>query len=242
MFFVSIIRPNLEDEKRVCEKGQRLGLNYKCPGSSENAPPLPEKAKEDGWWAVDHERVKIGYGKKTYESSKKLLNSWGQFQLPWAQVQPNTPIKPGAAVCVTANVFGLWTAVPLQLLYKTDGKRTVAADVLQKKRKHNVQRMSYGHGCLKTHFLAGEERFGVEWDQSDDSVWYDIYTFSRPDHPLAMIGYPVVRFLQWRFRQDSLRAVARATALDVVGRSLDLSVKNRLIAAEEKDGKDALSR
>ena len=57
-----------------------------------------------------------------------------------------------------------------------------------------------------------------------------------------MIGYPVVRFLQWRFRQDSLRAVARATASDVVERSLDLSVKNRLIAAEEKDGKDALSK
>jgi hypothetical protein len=55
-----------------------------------------------------------------------------------------------------------------------------------------------------------------------------------------MIGYPVVRFLQWRFRQDSLRAVARATAGDVVEQSLDLSVKKRLIAAEDK--KDISSR
>jgi uncharacterized protein (UPF0548 family) len=31
--------------------------------------------------------------------------------------------------------------------------------------------MSYAHACLHTHFLAGEERFKVEWDQSDDSVW-----------------------------------------------------------------------
>jgi uncharacterized protein (UPF0548 family) len=58
----------------------------------------------------------VGYGRKTYDHAKRQLLSWGQFQLPWAQVQPATPIKPGAPVCVTANVFGLWTAVPLQIV------------------------------------------------------------------------------------------------------------------------------
>jgi uncharacterized protein (UPF0548 family) len=60
--------------------------------------------------------MQVGYGKRTYHTTKDLLNSWGQFQLPWAQVQPNTPIKKGAPVCVSANVFGLWTAVPLQVV------------------------------------------------------------------------------------------------------------------------------
>lgn len=30
---------------------------------------------------------------------------------------------------------------------------------------------SFGHTCLKGHYLAGEESFGVEWHHSDDSVW-----------------------------------------------------------------------
>jgi uncharacterized protein (UPF0548 family) len=58
----------------------------------------------------------VGYGKKTYRATKDLLTSWGHFQLPWAQVDAATPIKPGSNVCVTANVFGLWTAVPLQIV------------------------------------------------------------------------------------------------------------------------------
>jgi hypothetical protein len=59
------------------------------------------------------------------------------------------------------------------LRYKTNAKHTVITrdGPGEKKKKHNVQRMSYAHGCLKTHFLAGEERFAVEWDQSDDAVW-----------------------------------------------------------------------
>lgn len=58
----------------------------------------------------------VGYGRKTYNFTRDLLLSWGQFQLPWAQVDPATSTKPGTAVCVTANVFGLWTAVPLEVV------------------------------------------------------------------------------------------------------------------------------
>lgn len=38
---------------------RRLGFNFRCAGSSQDAPPLPAAAQEDGWWAVDHARVKV---------------------------------------------------------------------------------------------------------------------------------------------------------------------------------------
>lgn len=38
----------------------RLGFNFRSAGSSKDAPPLPPAAAEDGWWNVDHERVKVG--------------------------------------------------------------------------------------------------------------------------------------------------------------------------------------
>ena len=50
----------------------------------------------------------------------------------------------------------------------------------------------------------------MEW-QEDDSVWYDILAFSRPNHFLARLGYPIVRRLQRRFARDSAAAMKRAT-------------------------------
>jgi hypothetical protein len=39
------------------------------------------------------------------------------------------------------------------------------------KQQRHGQQFSYAHACLHTHYLAGEERFRVEWDKTDDSVW-----------------------------------------------------------------------
>ncbi|GBF98634.1 hypothetical protein Rsub_10823 [Raphidocelis subcapitata] len=234
MFFVSLSKPSREQEAAVCRKGQSGGFNYGCPGASQRAPPLPESVDREGWWAVDHQRIKIGYGRKTYAATKDLLSSWGQFQLPWAAVAADTPLEAGGPVCVAANVFGLWTAVPLQLLYKQEGnwrEGAAAGGGRGGKRRHG-RAFSYACGCLSTHYLAGEERFKVEWDKTDDSVWYDILTYSRPAHPLAFLGYPVVRALQGRFRSDSARSVARAAALGAVERSMDAKTRARLAAAE----------
>lgn len=57
---------------------------------------------------------------------------------------------------------------------------------------------------------------------------YDIYTYSRPHHPLAYLGYPVVRLLQQQFRQQSMRAVARAAAVHTVESSLDEKTRKRI--------------
>ncbi len=62
-----------------------------------------------------------------------------------------------------------------------------------------------------------EERFLVEWrhaqdqsqDHRDDSVWYDILAFSKPNRWLARIGYPVARQFQKRFARDSKQAMVR---------------------------------
>ncbi|KAF5842808.1 hypothetical protein DUNSADRAFT_4692 [Dunaliella salina] len=73
-----------------------------------------------------------------------------------------------------------------------------------------VQRFQFGHGCLKGHLLAGEESFAVEWDKEDDSVWYEVMTFSRPAHPVAMATYPLVRFYQRQYGKDSSTAMVKA--------------------------------
>jgi uncharacterized protein (UPF0548 family) len=51
----------------------------------------------------------------------------------------------------------------------------------------------------------------VEWRRIDDSVFYDLYAFSRPNQLLAKLGYPLARRLQHRFARDSLQAMVQAT-------------------------------
>ena len=64
---------------------------------------------------------------------------------------------------------------------------------------------------------AGEERFAVEL-RRDGSVWYDIYTFSRPGCLLARLCYPVARLQQRMFAQQSMAAVADAVKRKSAGR------------------------
>ena len=66
----------------------------------------------------------------------------------------------------------------------------------------------FAYGTLPAHGEFGEERFTVEFD-SDQTVWYDLYAFSRPN-TLARIAYPFARRLQKRFAADSKAAMQQA--------------------------------
>ena len=70
----------------------------------------------------------------------------------------------------------------------------------------------FAYGTLPSHIERGEERFLVECDPVDGSVWYDILAFSQPRHVLAKLGYPYVRRMQKRFGRDSAAAMLRAIA------------------------------
>ena len=58
----------------------------------------------------------MGKGRADYQRAKQLVSNWEQFQLGWAFVDPETPVKPGEGVCMSINTFGVWTINPLEVL------------------------------------------------------------------------------------------------------------------------------
>ena len=70
-----------------------------------------------------------------------------------------------------------------------------------------MKRFGFGYGTLPGHAERGEERFSVEWYREDGCVYYDVFAFSCPKHPLAWFGYPFARALQRRFARDSKRVM-----------------------------------
>ena len=50
----------------------------------------------------------------------------------------------------------------------------------------------------------------IEWDRGENTVWYDILAFSRPNHFLARLAYPMTRWTQKQFGRDSAAAMLKA--------------------------------
>ncbi len=98
-----------------------------------------------------------------------------------------------------ARSFGFWSLNACRVVYVLDEPGECKA------------KFSFAYGTLPDHAERGEERFTVEW-LNDDSVWYDLYAFSRPQHPLVKAGAPAGRMLQKRFARESLAAMRRLAA------------------------------
>lgn len=73
----------------------------------------------------------------------------------------------------------------------------------------NKRRIDVRPACL---IECGEERFLVEWNHDDDSVFYDLFAFSKPQHPLAKLGFPFTRLGQKQFIKDSKAAMQAAVS------------------------------
>ncbi|MGB0389860.1 MAG: DUF1990 family protein, partial [Ardenticatenaceae bacterium] len=103
----------------------------------------------------------------------------------------------GAVVAVLARSWGLWWLNASRIVYLIDEPSP-------------VRKVGFAYGTLPDHAERGEERFTIEW-HPDNSVWYDLLAFSRPNHWLVWLGYPIARQVQKRFAIGSLAAMKRAT-------------------------------
>lgn len=189
-----LYKPSEEFVRQFIASQQDLSFAYPQVGATKN-----EILHTPEGYKVDHNRTRLGDGEKTYQRAVSALRSWQQFDLGWVTiVPPGKPLEVATTVAVQTKTFGFWSLNAARIVYVIDERQTQNA------------RYGFAYGTLPDHVERGEERFTVEW-QADDSVWYDIYAFSRPRHPLARLGFPVTRMLQKQFVRDSL-AVMKAAA------------------------------
>ena len=182
-------KPSDEAIRRFISSQHGLPFSYREVGEtrSEEAP---------AGYTVDHNRIRLGEGENIYQRAVSALRSWQQFDLGWVQiVPPNTPVEVGRTVAVRAHTFGFWSLNACRIVYVIDEEE---------------KRFGFAYGTLPNHVECGEERFSIERHE-DDSVWYDIYAFSHPEHPLVRLGFPIARKLQKRFVRASLAVMKTLT-------------------------------
>jgi uncharacterized protein (UPF0548 family) len=187
MFSPSKPSPDIIHAFLVAQKDQQF--SYDFVGASRATAP-------DGY-VIDHNRVPLGVGSAVFERAKDAIRQWKMFEMGWLELcWPNVPIVAGSTVAVVVHHLGFWSLNACRIVYAIEERGA-------------VEEYGFAYGTLSDHAEMGEERFTVEFHANDETVWYDIYAFSRP-RPLARLAYPFTRALQKRFASDSKAAMQRA--------------------------------
>jgi uncharacterized protein (UPF0548 family) len=189
-------KPSDERIRAFLAAQDRLEFTYPEVGASRGeAPP---------GYPINHRRDRLGTGKQGYARAVSAVQRWQMYALPWTDLcWPSTPIRPDETVVVLAHHLGMWSLNASKIIYTIEEVGP-------------VHRYGFAFGTLPGHVERGEERFTVEWHEEDDAVWYEIFAFASPRHPLARLGYPVVRWTQRRFAAASVRAMRAAVARETV--------------------------
>lgn len=188
MFYLSKPGRDLINAFIAAQRNQQF--SYTEVGSSRDRGP-------DGY-ITDHNRIQLGRGDDAFERAKSAIRQWKMFDMPWVHLcWPDTPIEADAFVAVLVWHLGFWSLNACRIVYVIE--------------EHGaLERYGFAYGTLTEHSERGEERFAVEYDVNDQTVWYDLYAFSRPNL-VARLTYPYTRALQRRFARDSAAAMRKST-------------------------------
>jgi uncharacterized protein (UPF0548 family) len=140
-----------------------------------------------------------GRGAGDVRASGRSLRRWKMYETGWTKLcWPDVPITASTVVGVLGRHFGLWSLNACRIVYVIEEEASL------------LKSYGFAFGTLPGHVERGEEHFTVEWHRAEDSVFYEVFAFARPAHPLARVGPPFVQLVQRRFAAASLRAMAAA--------------------------------
>lgn len=183
-------KPSSDVLGRFLAEQAALDFSYSAVGATATTPPAG--------FTVDRTRIELGTGEAVFDAAKAALHRWQQFRLGWVDVwSPETPLEIGQVVAIMGRAVGFWWLNSCRIVYTVDESGPTT-------------KFGFAYGTLPGHVESGEERFLIEWDRNTNQVAYDILAFSKPNHILTRLGYPLVRRSQKCFGRDSAASMFRS--------------------------------
>lgn len=187
---LSLQKPTADILRQFLAEQAALDFSYSAVGATAATPPAG--------YVVDRTRIDLGVGEAVFDAAKAALQRWQHFRLGWVEAwSPDTPLEVGQVVAIMGRAVGFWWLNSCRIVYTVDESGPIT-------------KFGFAYGTLPGHVESGEERFLIEWDRGTDQVSYEILAFSKPNHILTRLGYPLVRRKQKRFGRDSAASMFRA--------------------------------
>ena len=162
----------------------RPALTYAEVGATAGVLP-------SGYHHVSH-RVWIGEGKAVFDAAVELVLSWNMHRRAGLTIDEAQP-----RVALDDDVRVGWAAGPVRLTAPCRVVRVV----------DEPNRRGFAYGTLPGHPEAGEERFIISVDETDQ-VWFEVTAFSRPARWYSHVGSPGSRWIQRRITRRYLAALS----------------------------------
>ena len=183
-------RPSVPSIREFLDRQDRLPPTFAASGTLADEPPPGFRA--------NRARVRLGHGLPAFDAARSALRGWEQFPTGWVELCfPDVPIEPGRVVAVLARGLGAWWLNACRIVSVVDEEGPGGC-------------FGFAYVTLPGHAATGEERFLIQWDPADDSVWYELTSFSRPNGWLARLGDGYLHRSQVRFAGESAEAMRRA--------------------------------
>ena len=181
---------------RVLRRQAQLPFSYPEVGLTLNSS-VEEHPGLRSRYRFLHRRTLLGSGEKSYQSAIKALLSWKMFDLKWLQFCCwDMSVTAGGTVAILGKTFGVWWLNPCRIISLINNGGP-------------VERFGFAYGTLTSNAVRGEERILVEWNRRDDTVHYDLLSFSRANLWVSQMNIIYLRHLQERFGKESGEVMRR---------------------------------
>lgn len=195
MYF-SIIKPDAKTINTVIAAKKQSKFTYPEIGASRFAPHPPDSNPLPHHYRLLHRRCVLGKGKEVYARAKTAFVKWGMYQLSWLEpCWPETPLSKDVDVAMLGKVLGMWWLNVNRIIY------TIQEE------EGPVERFGFAYGTLHGCSVSGEERVMIEWNHQDNSVYYDLFSFSQANLLITKLSVFYLHALQERFAKESSHAM-----------------------------------
>src|SRR4051812_8122929 len=106
-----ITRPSQQLVNNFLAGQSGASFSYEEAGATRDGPA-------PGGYAVDRNRVRLGYGAAVFERASEALHAWRMTTLRWSSVWPaGAPVVPSTTVAVVVRHYGFWSMNACRIIY-----------------------------------------------------------------------------------------------------------------------------
>src|SRR5687768_370828 len=105
-----LTEPSEKQLRSFLEAQKERSFSYAEVGASKQSTPYG--------YNVDHNRIKLGYGAKSFALAVRAMQNWRMFDLGWVRVfQQDAPIEVGTCAVVIVRQFGFYSLNACRIVY-----------------------------------------------------------------------------------------------------------------------------